>query len=174
MEDGPPNHKGIQYTWGLCAWGGSGSAFVNHFQSVLGNVDPTIEPAIPMQWFSKKLSVASPFWLARRNTRWSWVLTKLMDLRPSFRSLFWFQLGDGKDINAWQDTWLSCGHLSSIISYRVASSVGILALSSVRDFLHAVHDSWSLDWVQRYTPLANVDLPPLHEGDKDKLVEISE
>ena len=64
------------------------------------------------------------FWTVRCGPKWSWILRKLMDLRPVFRRFIRLRVGDGRTADACEDSWLWCGPLSSFISYRFIHTVG--------------------------------------------------
>ncbi|KAJ9536532.1 hypothetical protein OSB04_un000284 [Centaurea solstitialis] len=108
------------------------------------------------------------FWDIRPNQKWSWLFRKILNIRPYIREFFFFQVGTGTMINAWRDTWLSAGPLSSIISYRRFHNAGFDLSSTARDVILNSNGHWPPDWVSR-NPLAFQMDPPLLTNDTDLL-----
>ncbi|XP_024976201.1 uncharacterized protein LOC112514101 [Cynara cardunculus var. scolymus] len=108
--------------------------------------------------------------MARKNYNWSWVLHKLLDLRPQLQRFRNSQIGDGHDSNAWEDNWLSCGHLSSFIFYRFVHSSGFSTNTTVREYIQRLDGVWPTDWCLSYAVLANSPLPSLHELVRDRVL----
>ncbi|KAJ9557338.1 hypothetical protein OSB04_011952 [Centaurea solstitialis] len=75
------------------------------------------------------------FWTLRPKRQWSWIFRKILDMRPSLRGFFFFQVGSGMHINAWADTWLPEGSLSQIIPFRRFTGAGFHVNSSLRDLV---------------------------------------
>ncbi|KAJ9536546.1 hypothetical protein OSB04_un000298 [Centaurea solstitialis] len=71
-----------------------------------------------VQWI-RLYSLRGNFWAARRHHRWSWTFARMMTIRDEIRRYVTVRIGDGLSTNAWEDSWLPCGALSSIIPYRV-------------------------------------------------------
>ncbi|KAJ9566946.1 hypothetical protein OSB04_002912 [Centaurea solstitialis] len=90
-------------------------------------------------------------WIVRKSTRWSWVLAKIMEIRPLFRMQIHTTVGNGVNTNAWEDNWLNCGPLSSFIS-------------SVAELGASIHGQWPPAWVNRFDDLSNVAFPVLDDG----------
>ncbi|XP_024964889.1 uncharacterized protein LOC112505175 [Cynara cardunculus var. scolymus] len=99
--------------------------------------------------------------MVRKNSNWSWVFRKLLDLRSHLRRFLFSQIGDGRNTNAWEDAWLSCGPLSAFISYRFVHSCGFSTLTTVCDLIISWNGNWPDDWCQRFDMLQNSPLPLL-------------
>ncbi|KAJ9566861.1 LOW QUALITY PROTEIN: hypothetical protein OSB04_002827 [Centaurea solstitialis] len=100
-------------------------------------------------------------WTAHKSSRWSWVLSKMMELRPLLRSFAKVQIGDGSLANAWEDSWLPCGPLSAYVSARFIHNQGLTLDASVHDLSHTIDGAWPQSWIQRYDCLANHPFPNL-------------
>ncbi|KAJ9535325.1 hypothetical protein OSB04_un001567 [Centaurea solstitialis] len=87
------------------------------------------------------------FWSIRPKQKWSWIFRKILKIRPSVRDFFYFQVGTGMEIRAWEDTWLEAGPLSSLLSYRRYHNAGFDSGSLVRDVVLSCNGSWPHDWV---------------------------
>ncbi|XP_024976218.1 uncharacterized protein LOC112514118 [Cynara cardunculus var. scolymus] len=73
----------------------------------------------------------------RRDSLWvSWIYGQYL------RSSHFWMIGDGRATNAWEDNWLSYGHLSAFISYRFVHSCGFSTSTTVRDLLQ----HWDVLW----------------------------
>ncbi|KAJ9536550.1 hypothetical protein OSB04_un000302 [Centaurea solstitialis] len=107
------------------------------------------------------------FWTARRNTRWSWVLGKMMGLRHEIRRFVSVHVGNGLSTNAWEDNWLACGPLSGIVSTRFMHGMSFSVATTVRQLLDTFHDGWPDEWTNRYPMLTNVGLPPIRHDIDD-------
>ncbi|KAJ9538957.1 hypothetical protein OSB04_031690 [Centaurea solstitialis] len=101
------------------------------------------------------------FWKVRKNNRWSWVLAKMMLIRPEIRRCVTVRIGSGLTTNAWHDTWLSCGPLSEVISARFIHGMSLSSTTTVRQLLDTFHDGWPDAWITRYPILADVQLPTI-------------
>ncbi|KAJ9546852.1 hypothetical protein OSB04_019395 [Centaurea solstitialis] len=107
------------------------------------------------------------FWTVRRNNRWSWVLAKMMSIRSELRHFVTVQVGNGLTTNAWEESWLSCGHLSGIISNRFLHGLSFSVTTTVRQLLDTFHDGWPDMWISRYPILSNVVLPNINDEMED-------
>ncbi|KAJ9542514.1 hypothetical protein OSB04_029020 [Centaurea solstitialis] len=101
------------------------------------------------------------FWSIRSQPHWSWCFRKLLLLRPTVRKFFMYRVGDGNTINAWEDTWLAIGPLSSFITYRRFHAVGFRLDSVVRDVISTCAGVWPQEWTSTnpeafLTPLPNI------------------
>ncbi|KAJ9557048.1 hypothetical protein OSB04_011662 [Centaurea solstitialis] len=122
-----------------------------------------------VSWVNQTALRNSHFWAARKSSRWSWVLSKIMVLRPLFREFIKTQLGDGNDTHAWEDYWLLCGPLSSFISARFIHSSGLNLFCTVAGLVQKIGNSWPIQWTQRYACLTNNPIPTLSLQVKDSL-----
>ncbi|KAJ9561536.1 hypothetical protein OSB04_006696 [Centaurea solstitialis] len=104
-------------------------------------------------------------WVVRKSTRWSWVLTKLMELRPMVRRFLRVCVGNGHSTNAWEANWLSCGPLSSFIPARAIHDIGLSLSSSVSELHERFNDQWPSVWLIRFPGLANVAFPAWNDDD---------
>ncbi|KAJ9541740.1 hypothetical protein OSB04_028246 [Centaurea solstitialis] len=109
------------------------------------------------------------FWIAKRTSRWSWLLTKMMSMRSDMRRFVTVRVGDGRTSNAWEDAWLTCGILSEFISYRFIHSVGLSVATTVKELLDTFNDGWPDSWVVRFPILTNVTIPVLQTDTPDTL-----
>ncbi|KAJ9536666.1 hypothetical protein OSB04_un000139 [Centaurea solstitialis] len=113
-------------------------------------------------WTSRYAIRTDSVWTAKRSSRWSWVLTKIMALRTEYRRFVWMRVGNGTSTNAWEDRWLTCGHLSQFISYRFIHNAGFSMTTTVSQLLDTFHNGWPDSWVARYPFLANVNVPMIN------------
>ncbi|KAJ9536236.1 hypothetical protein OSB04_un000585 [Centaurea solstitialis] len=102
-------------------------------------------------------------WIARKSTRWSWVLTKIMEIRPLFRMHIRTTVGNGVNTNAWNDTWLSCGPLSLLLSSRFVHENGFTMETTVADLGEAFQGHWPVTWINRFDQLSNIAFPALED-----------
>ncbi|KAJ9536738.1 hypothetical protein OSB04_un000123 [Centaurea solstitialis] len=109
----------------------------------------------------------SQFWTAKRTTWWSWLLSKLMTLRPDIRRFVKVSIGDGSTTNAWEDAWLDCGHLADFVSYRFIHASGFSQTTTVRQLLDTFHDGWPDTWNTRFPVLTNLTLPSIRPNELD-------
>ncbi|KAJ9561753.1 hypothetical protein OSB04_006913 [Centaurea solstitialis] len=71
------------------------------------------------------------------------------------------RIGSGLMTNAWDDTWLSCGPLSEVISARFIHGMSLSTTTTVRQLLDTFHDGWPDAWISRYPILDDVQLPTI-------------
>ncbi|KAJ9552900.1 hypothetical protein OSB04_016945 [Centaurea solstitialis] len=90
-----------------------------HLWAIISN-----RPCLWVEWVRSYALRDSQFWTARRTTRWSWLLSKLMTIRPDIRRFIKVSVGDGLTTNAWEDAWLGCGHLANFVSYSIRFACG--------------------------------------------------
>ncbi|KAJ9547121.1 hypothetical protein OSB04_019664 [Centaurea solstitialis] len=86
------------------------------------------------------------FWLIKPTTRWSWVFRKILDIRDSVREFFFYQIGSGYQTNAWADSWMEAGPLSSLIPYRRFTREGFHVDTRVRDLIDVCNGVWPIAW----------------------------
>ncbi|KAJ9536674.1 hypothetical protein OSB04_un000147 [Centaurea solstitialis] len=118
-------------------------------------------------WIVRHSFRMTNFWVAKRNNRWSWLLTKMMHLRKEMRDHVSIRIGNGVTTNAWEDAWLSCGPLSSFVPYRFVHTMSYSVSTSVRQLLDTFHDGWPDEWLVRYPILANVSMPTIDGAIQD-------
>ncbi|KAJ9536718.1 hypothetical protein OSB04_un000103 [Centaurea solstitialis] len=106
-------------------------------------------------------------WTARKNNRWSWVLTKMMGIREDVRRFVSVRVGDGQTTNAWEDAWLPCGPLSEFVPHRFIHAHSFSVGTTVKQLLDTFHDGWPDYWVNRFPELATVALPTLQNDVQD-------
>ncbi|KAJ9561653.1 hypothetical protein OSB04_006813 [Centaurea solstitialis] len=114
-----------------------------------------------VSWVNRIALRNSHFWAARKSSRWSWVLSKIMVLRPLFRGFIKNQIGDGTRTHAWEDSWLMCGPLSPIISARFIHNNGLTLHCTVARLVQEIGNAWPDQWTQRFACLTNNPIPPL-------------
>ncbi|KAJ9535153.1 hypothetical protein OSB04_un001767 [Centaurea solstitialis] len=107
------------------------------------------------------------FWTAKRTTRWSWVLAKIMSLRTDIRNFVSIRVGDGLTTNAWEDAWLPCGRLSAFIPYRFIHMEGFSVDTKVMDLVDTFTNGWPELWKDRFPVLSSSPLPVLQHGVSD-------
>ncbi|KAJ9566646.1 LOW QUALITY PROTEIN: hypothetical protein OSB04_002612 [Centaurea solstitialis] len=89
--------------------------------------------------------------------------TKMMDLRCVIRPFIRVSIGDGRTTHAWEDTWLDCGPLAPLITYRCIHGQGFSANDTVRHFLEATAGVWPNEWIERYPNISEHSLPTVNE-----------
>ncbi|XP_024962541.1 uncharacterized protein LOC112502766 [Cynara cardunculus var. scolymus] len=94
----------------------------------------------------------------------------MLDLCSQLRRFLFSQVSDGRDTNAWEDGWLSCGHLSAFISYRFVHLSGFSTLTTVRDLLMSWDGVRPDDWTSRFTELHSSPLPLLIDSVRDRVL----
>ena len=92
-----------------------------------------------------------------------------MDLRHHIRRYVRVSVGNGRNTNAWEDSWLHCGPLSAHVSYRKLCGNGLDHSANVHDMIDVIGNVWPSEWVNRYPNLSNVVVPTL--GSTSDLVE---
>ncbi|KAJ9536675.1 LOW QUALITY PROTEIN: hypothetical protein OSB04_un000148 [Centaurea solstitialis] len=128
-----------------------------------------VRPTLWVSWVRNLLNHAN-FWIVRKSNTWSWVLRKMMDLRNFIRPHITVTIGDGRNTHAWEDTWLDCGPLVTLISYRHIHRQGFDTSTTVQDFLLTVGGNWPNEWVERHPPIANLPLPTIVDGALDSVL----
>ncbi|KAJ9541737.1 hypothetical protein OSB04_028243 [Centaurea solstitialis] len=124
-------------------------------------------PTLWVTWLRGLNVHAANFWVIRKSNAWFWVLRKMMELRDVLRPHIKVIIGDGRNTHAWEDTWLDCGPLVSLITYRRIHSQGFNASTTVRDFIDICDGSWPPDWVNRIPNLLSQPLPLVEDGVAD-------
>ncbi|KAJ9536659.1 LOW QUALITY PROTEIN: hypothetical protein OSB04_un000132 [Centaurea solstitialis] len=124
-------------------------------------------PTLWVNWLRGLNVHAANFWVIRKSNAWSWVLRKMMELRDVLRPHIKVIIGDGRSTHSWEDTWLDCGPLVSLITYRRIHGQGFNASTTVRDFLDICDGSWPPDWVNRIPNLLSQSLPLVEDGVAD-------
>ncbi|KAJ9536547.1 hypothetical protein OSB04_un000299 [Centaurea solstitialis] len=119
-----------------------------------------------VRWVLNSALKGANLWVARKSSRWSWVLSKIMDIRPLFRQHIQVTVGNGVHTNAWDDNWLMCGPLSDFISSRFVYDNGFTMETSVADLGTAIQGTWPQDWVSRFHVLSTINFPILND-DRD-------
>ena len=120
-------------------------------------------------WISRQYLHSTSLWNIRQRYKWSWVFRKILTLRDHIRRFIKVQIGDGCSTNAWEDTWLSVGPLSSIVPYRYIHAVGFTTDSTVYDFLSMHNGVWPNEWLTRYPHLNSISLPSLIPNRRDMI-----
>ncbi|KAJ9535674.1 hypothetical protein OSB04_un001171 [Centaurea solstitialis] len=110
------------------------------------------------------------FWTIRPRPHWSWCFRKLLLLRPSVRKFIKHRVGDGSTINAWEDTWLTDGPLSSLITYRRYHAVGFHLGSMVSDVVSTCAGAWPQEWTSINPAAFVTPLPTLVHGHSDTIM----
>jgi len=87
------------------------------------------------------------------------VLANMMNLHLEMRRFVNVRIGDGEITNAWEDSWLSCGPLSTFTQYRFMYSCSFTRTTSVRHLLDTFHDGWPDDWTNCFPLLPSAALP---------------
>ncbi|KAJ9536695.1 LOW QUALITY PROTEIN: hypothetical protein OSB04_un000168, partial [Centaurea solstitialis] len=100
----------------------------------------------------------SCFWTARKTSRWSWVLVRIMNLRDEVRQFISVRLGNGSRTNAWEDVWLPCGRLSAF---------GFAIDTTVLDLVDTFQDGWPDHWKLRFPLLSTSPIPTLQMDGTD-------
>ena len=104
-------------------------------------------------------------------TKCSWVWRKLLSLRYLMLNLVAWRMGDGSRISFWQEKWLSCGPLLSVLGAGFWKKIGLPLDITVRDFYSSA--CWSsftspshdrsirsiLPWLQRLATVIPHDIP---------------
>src|SRR5581483_1208013 len=110
-------------------------------------------------WVRRLFHPYTSFWTVRVSKAWSWVLRRMMDLRGVIRPFVRVSIGDGRSTHAWEDTWLDCGPLAPLITYRRIHAQGFEANDTVRVFLDTTAGLWPNDWIVRDPTVADVSYP---------------
>ncbi|KAJ9536688.1 hypothetical protein OSB04_un000161 [Centaurea solstitialis] len=114
------------------------------------------------------------FWSIRSRPHWSWCFRKLLLLRPTVRKFFMYSLGDGNTVNAWEDTWLAIGPLSSVITYRRFHAVGFRLDSVVKDVISTCAGVWPQEWTSTNPEAFLTPLPNIVPDQSDTLMWVDE
>ncbi|XP_024989226.1 uncharacterized protein LOC112523778 [Cynara cardunculus var. scolymus] len=108
--------------------------------------------------------------LNMKSSNWSSVFRKPLDLRSQLRRFLFSQVGDGQDTIAWEDGWLSCGHLSDFISYWFVHSCGFSTSTTVCELLMGWDGVRPDDWSNRFAELHSSLLPSLSDLVRDRVL----
>jgi hypothetical protein len=127
-----------------------------------------------VRWVRMHYLRGENLWVARVTQRWSWVLRKIMLIRPQIRPFIKSTIGNGSLVNAWEDFWMGCGPLSSFISYRFIHASGLSVTTTVSDLALAFSSSFPDAWTSRFPSLVNVSLPVIRDNAQDGLTWISD
>ncbi|KAJ9542442.1 hypothetical protein OSB04_028948 [Centaurea solstitialis] len=114
-------------------------------------------PTLWVAWVQRNTPF-STFWRMNKSNSWSWVLRKMLGLRCVIRPHIQVIVGDGRNTHAWEDKWLDCGPLATLITYRRIHAQGFTVNDTVRDFLTASDGGWPDDWVHRHPELLMYNL----------------
>ena len=95
-----------------------------------------------VRWVRMHYLRGENLWVARVTQRWSWVLRKIMLIRPQIRPFIKSTVGNDLLVNAWEDFWMGCGPLSSFISYRFIHASGLSVTTTVSDLASAFSSSF--------------------------------
>ncbi|KAJ9560797.1 LOW QUALITY PROTEIN: hypothetical protein OSB04_005957 [Centaurea solstitialis] len=120
-------------------------------------------PTMWVNWINRVCFNSMQFWIVKPHSSWSWVFRKMLELRTHIRPYIHKEIRDGHTTHAWEDSWLQCGALAPLVSYRQIHRQGFIVDMSVLDVI----DTWPNDWVMRYQPLATVPLPPIRDNVPD-------
>ncbi|KAJ9557020.1 hypothetical protein OSB04_011634 [Centaurea solstitialis] len=82
-------------------------------------------PTLWVSWVRQLPNASANFWKIRESASWSWVLRRMMSLRHYIRQHVKVTIGDGRSTHAWEDTWLDCGSLGQLVTYRRIHSQGV-------------------------------------------------
>ncbi|KAJ9539891.1 hypothetical protein OSB04_026397 [Centaurea solstitialis] len=130
----------------------------------------TSRPTLWVSWVRGLNIHSSNFWIVRKTNAWSRVLRKMMDLRSAIRPHVISRIGDGRTTHAWEDTWLQCGPLVSMITYRHIHRSGFNTSTTVRDFLDHIDGAWPADWLDRWPNLVLSTLPVTVDDTSDTVL----
>ena len=89
----------------------------------------------------------------------------ILSLRNKIRKHIWHELGDGKNTNVWHDTWNEKGPISELVTFKNRYEARMSEQLTVADAI--VDGTWI--WNNRWSNLANINVPVLMEG-KDDIV----
>ncbi|KAJ9536707.1 hypothetical protein OSB04_un000092 [Centaurea solstitialis] len=110
------------------------------------------------------------FWNAPLISNSSWIWRKLLELREQVRPFFIFSVGDGLEINAWEDKWLMKGSISSWLPFRYFGALGFTKHSTVSDVLLSLNSVWPQAWITRVPSLLDEVCPTLRPNERDSLL----
>ncbi|KAJ9536540.1 hypothetical protein OSB04_un000292, partial [Centaurea solstitialis] len=120
-------------------------------------------------WIRRYSLRHSNFWSARKSSRWSWLLNRMMSIRPEMRRHVRVRIGNGQTTNAWEDCWLDCGPLAMQIPYRFVHNMAFDVDTTVKQLLDTFHDGWPDAWRSRFPVLIQTDLPTLNQEVQDSM-----
>ena len=92
-----------------------------------------------------------------------------MQLYTQVRSFIKTMIGNGLNVNAWEDTWLNYGPLSSIVLYRFIHGQGFSVETTVQQLIHSLPDGFCREWLLRYPQLSDISLPSLCISASDRI-----
>jgi len=121
-----------------------------------------------VRWISLHRIHNASLWSARIDNRWTWIFRRIMSLRDQFRPFFLVDIGDGRNTQAWDDTWLRMGRLEGFISFRLFTAAGFSRSSTVSDVARTLHGAWPNSWIARDSRLVHCIIPELHLNRRDE------
>ncbi|KAJ9546404.1 hypothetical protein OSB04_018947 [Centaurea solstitialis] len=96
--------------------------------------------------------------LSKRRTLWvDWIWRYRM------------QAGRGDQVNAWEDSWVGCRPLSSMISFRRFARAGFNTNSQARDVVLTLNGIWPQEWLAS-NPEAFSNQIPLLDDNRDDVI----
>ncbi|GJY01145.1 hypothetical protein Tco_0359297 [Tanacetum coccineum] len=119
-----------------------------------------------LEMFNKVL-MSSHEVLFRSNMTWGW--RKMLQLRPILREFIWYRIGNGAKVSMWSDRWCISSPLSHIISYRDISRAGYDLATKVKDTITNANWNWPHEWLVKYPPLNNINVPNIVQDVVDTL-----
>ena len=100
----------------------------------------------------------------RGTLSWSW--RKILQVRSLVRNYLWFEVGNGRTISAWYDSWCLDGPIANIVSSRTITSAGFGLQDTVADIIVDQHWRWPSHWNSIFHSLS---VPVLDSNLEDKL-----
>ncbi|KAJ9561755.1 hypothetical protein OSB04_006915 [Centaurea solstitialis] len=122
-----------------------------------------------VNWIWRFRIVNGSFWTLIPKPSWSWIFRKMLTIRSMVRPFYFYQLGNGHHINAWEDTWFGNTPLSMLISYRRFSRMGFDLHSEARDVIIALNGVWPPEWLST-NPLAFSQQVPILDDTREDVV----
>ncbi|KAJ9536720.1 hypothetical protein OSB04_un000105 [Centaurea solstitialis] len=122
-----------------------------------------------VDWIWRYRMHAGSFWSISTRPSWSWTFRKILSIRPMVRQFFSFQLGRGDQVNAWEDSWVGCRPLSSMISFRRFARAGFNTNSQARDVVLTLNGIWPQEWLAS-NPGAFSNQVPLLDDNQDDVI----
>ena len=93
-------------------------------------------------WARANLLRGRSLWDVQIPSNNSWTWRKVLQLRPLYRPLFKYIMGDGLNISLWFDNWLPSGPIHSHMGDRVIYDAGLARNANVAVIIHEHHWQW--------------------------------
>ncbi|XP_071719566.1 uncharacterized protein [Rutidosis leptorrhynchoides] len=124
----------------------------------------TCKHSLWVKWIHVYILPSHYFWTLPIIASASWSWHKLLQIRPTIRQHFKYQIGNGNNLSAMFDNWCSMGPLDEIVQMDDIT-VANLTRAYVSDIVTNGSFSWPNGWDQKYPMLTVIPVSMLSDED---------